>query len=85
MSNLFHFMEDFHPVANNDGDINKDDAKSQTMQFEVLTSDWYGDERVYIRTTDVNGKYTTYELSKKQTESLRDGVESAGFRVGHFK
>lgn len=75
MSTLIHYEDRFKQPDNEALPENK---------IEIITSNFHGEDQVYLRVTDKNNSYKTFLLSKKQLKELQEGLHSAGNRIGYF-
>ncbi len=61
-----------------------DNESSPENKIEIMTSNFHGNNQVYLRVTDENNSYKTFLLSKNQVKKLYEGLHNAGNHLGYF-
>ena len=76
MAACFYFEETIQPIKEGSG--GKPDESKEPVTFEILRYDLSDDKKVFLRTTDSEGNYTTFPLTKKQVRDLYEAVGNVG-------
>lgn len=74
------FYEEEHYPPGEDG---RADTSQAPMKIDVMTSNFHGDDQIYFRIFDEEGKYKTLHLTKPQASQLASALESCVDRIGY--
>lgn len=73
MSTTVYFEDKLYPTDEKSG---RSDKTQPTTEMELFRSNYFGDDQIYLKLTNVEGQESIFHLTKSQASDLSEGLKS---------
>ena len=80
MSTTVYFEDKLYPTDEQNG---RADKTKQGTGMELLRSNYFGDDQIYIKFTNAEGQENIFHLTKVQASELSEGLENIVNYIGY--